>query len=224
MRATALHVGVNVSNTTPRMRAPIFWNGRFKFIPFVDKNCRSCPTYEDLGLADYVPSWCVDSTVHYDPEFKTFTYGDYSNIRTHCLRQLNKGDFLFFLSSLQYCLTHDKKRRPWIHPTWAFYIIGYFEIEEIYYDFELKDSKKLAKVKNNAHVRREYDKDFIVWKGSQNSKLLRAAVPISSRQAPTSEAQRIFNTSGGPRWWQKELISEDSLEELWDLIARFNTL
>lgn len=221
MHATALHVGVNVSNTIPKMRSPIFWDGTFKFISFVDESCKNCPTYRDLGLAMYVPSEYADSKVHYDPEFETFTYGDYSNIRTHALRQLTKGDILFFITSLQYHRTSDKERKPWIHPDWAYYIIGYFEIEEIYHDFELEDPQKLSAVQNNAHVRRVNDKNFIVWQGNQKSKLLRVAVPISNKQLPTSDAKRIFNAAG-PRWWQASLISGERLQQLWDLIPQFN--
>lgn len=206
MQAAFLHVGVNVSNTTPKMRAPIFWNGTFKFIPFIDKSCAMCPTYRHLGLAEFVPSRYADSKVHYDPEFETFTYGDYSNIRTHFLRQLKIGDYLFFLASLQYHSTPDKKRKNWICPEWAFYIIGYFEIEDVYHDFELVNPEKLSKVKNNAHVRRRYDTNFMVWKGSQRSKLLDIAVPVSNKQFPTSEAKRIFNLREGPRWWQRSVI------------------
>jgi len=151
---------VNVSNTIPKMRSPVFWDGTFKFIPFIDESCKNCLTYEDLGLADYVPSAYALTKVHSDPEFESFTYGDYSNIRTHAVRQLSKGDFLFFITSLQYHRTSDRERKPWIHPEWAFYIISYFEIEEIYRDFELKDPKKLFRVQNNAHLRRENDKNF----------------------------------------------------------------
>lgn len=221
MNAAALHVGVNVSNTIPKMRSPIFWDGTFKFIPFVDESCENCPTYRDLGLASYIPSEYVSSKVHYDPEFETFTYGDYSNIRTHSVRRLSKGDFLFFITSLQYHRTADRERKPWIHPVWAFYIIGYFEIEEIYNDVELKDPKKLSKVHNNAHVRRRNDKNFRVWKGSQKSKLLKVAVPLSNKLVPTSDAKMIFD-SKGPRWWQTSLISGERLQELWDLIGLFN--
>jgi hypothetical protein len=74
---------------------PEYSDGTFKFIP-MPENYPSAQswTYEELGLKEVVPdSW---KYAHNDPEFRSFTWGDYINKRTYLTRQLCKGDYVFF--------------------------------------------------------------------------------------------------------------------------------
>ena len=92
MRGVYVHIGANKGMGCP---CPEYSDGTFKFIP-MPENYPSAQswTYEELGLKEVVPdSW---KYAHNDPEFRSFTWGDYINKRTYLTRQLCKGDYVFF--------------------------------------------------------------------------------------------------------------------------------
>lgn len=115
VKAGIINVASNSSHDTLGGRGPIFGDGSFLFVPILE----SYPTeaswsYGDLGLLDFLPDWMdekgnpiEDIYSHYDPEFETFTFGDYPKSSdggrlNRKLQTLEKGDYLFFFASLDF--------------------------------------------------------------------------------------------------------------------------
>ncbi len=93
-----------------------------------------------------LPDWYP----HYDPEFKTFTYGEGSDRKARTLSNLVKGDLLLFYASLSPAIQQDPAKK---------YVIGYFEIENVY-NFKPQVGGKECRLeevpdelKFNAHLR-----------------------------------------------------------------------
>jgi len=232
-KALAVYIGACMSrNSMPRMRGYIFPDGKYVFIPQVSSNQHAPgPTYRDLGLDEYVHPSYYGLKVHYDPEFETFTYGEYVGKADPCtknLLQLKPGDYLFFVTSLQFS-PGSYRREWWVKLEWAYYIIGYFEIEEIFNHKDLNVAAVQHKLRNNAHIiAGDTRPDLVIWKGSERSAKLEYAVPISDKNIPTSLACEIFKVDLRkrirPRWWQTYLINENRLEKLWRLIKSINII
>jgi hypothetical protein len=116
-----------------------------------------------------------DQSIHFDPEFETFTYGDPTPPKAS-LRQLSAGSLLVFYAGLK---------------GWSFdcppalYIIGYFEVARAGVASSFSQAELTGMFRNNFHVMHsnvfENQKDRLVLvKGSANSRLLEKAVKISS--------------------------------------------
>ncbi|MDE0042668.1 MAG: hypothetical protein OXT74_11580, partial [Candidatus Poribacteria bacterium] len=123
------------------------------------------------------PATSPSENVHNDPEFATFTYGD--NVRMNGkggLRQLQEGDFLFFLAHLvPYADRYYKKNAQ-------FALVGYIEIAE---SLDNSDDPMFTSpaFNRNAHVRRWVNlpasfADYAVFKGSTDSRRFHTAVPF----------------------------------------------
>ena len=232
-KALAVYIGASMSrNSVPRMRGYIFPNGKYIFIPQVSNDQRAPgPTYRDLNLDDYVHPSYYGLKVHYDPEFETFTYGEYmgkADPYTKNLLRLKPNDYLFFITSLQFS-PGPYRREWWVKLEWAYYIIGYFEIEEIFNHKDISVAVVQHKLRNNAHIiAGDKRPDLVIWKGSERSAKLEYAVPISDKNIPTSLACEIFKVDLRkkirPRWWQTYLINENRLEKLWRLIKSINNI
>jgi len=232
-KALAVYIGASMSrNSVPRMRGYIFPNGKYIFIPQVsDDQHAPGPTYRDLNLDDYVHPSYYGLKVHYDPEFETFTYGEYmgkADPYTKNLLRLKPNDYLFFITSLQFS-PGPYRREWWVKLEWAYYIIGYFEIEEIFNHKDISVAVVQHKLRNNAHIiAGDKRPDLVIWKGSERSAKLEYAVPISDKNIPTSLACEIFKVDLRkkirPRWWQTYLINENRLEKLWRLIKSINNI
>ena len=232
-KALAVYIGASMSrNSVPRMRGYIFPNGKYIFIPQVsDDQHAPGPTYRDLNLDDYVHPSYYGVKVHYDPEFETFTYGEYmgkADPYTKNLLRLKPNDYLFFITSLQFS-PGPYRREWWVKLDWAYYIIGYFEIEEIFNHKDISVAVVQHKLRNNAHIiAGDKRPDLVIWKGSERSAKLEYAVPISDKNIPTSLACEIFKVDLRkkirPRWWQTYLINENRLEKLWRLIKSINNI
>ncbi|MDI6807351.1 MAG: hypothetical protein QMD14_06155, partial [Candidatus Aenigmarchaeota archaeon] len=104
-RIFIINVGVNASHG--KLKSPIFEDGSFVFVPIPERRNPTCtllPTYRSLfaNALEYIPESYYDVRVHSDPEFETFTYGDYptKKPRAALLKCIEKGDFLFFLARL----------------------------------------------------------------------------------------------------------------------------
>ncbi len=182
-----INVGMNTKYGLP---GPLFNDGTFRFVPIPEtKKVRNGlgETYRQLGLEDWVSN--PDNYAHNDPEFETNTYGDYRmskrgvRLRSANLFELNKGDFLFFFSSLS--KLRDRKRLK----VTGFYLIGFLEIEKI---FAPKEAKSSLEVRNNAHRRRENDSGYTIWKGTKRSTLFKTAVPMNRRSV-----DKYLRTSAG---------------------------
>ena len=182
-RVFIINVG---ANTRHRQQSPLFDDGTFEFVPIPSDNDEGL-TYADLRqfnspntplfdrFAD--PAISPSENVHNDPEFATFTYGDNLGPRGKgSLRQLQEGDFLFFLAHLvPYTNRYDKKYA-------RFALVGYIEIAE---RLDNSDDPMFTSpaFNRNAHVRRWVNSpasftDYAVFKGSTNSRRFHTAVPF----------------------------------------------
>lgn len=189
-RIFLVNVGVNASHGN--LRSPIFGNYAFEFIPIPERgrrvsspDCSTLPRYKDLttdngmDISQIIPRSYGDLRVHNDPEFGSFTYGDYPcfSPRAANLKRTEKGDFLFFLARL---VSHNNGS----FGKAGFYLIGYFEIEEILKNVKSRPNKTtLEAFGKNAHVLRglynqKYWDGFWVFKGSKRSQRFMHAVPF----------------------------------------------
>lgn len=227
MRGAFVHIGTNIGM---RSACPIFADGRFKYIPIPE----SYPsdeswTYEKLGLTEYVRSdWRY---AHYDPEFISFTWGDFINRRTYVVRKLGGNDFVFFISTLQYKGV-EAPLLSWIDPNWAYYIIGYFELQSpvpfLKNETYPVRNEIRANFENNAHVRRDpmkNPKPFCLFKGTQRSKILEPfPVPISRKNEPNDLAKAVLPSLNAerPRWWSNSIIEESGVQRVFQEIRLQN--
>jgi hypothetical protein len=215
MNIAMIRIGVDAG--CGGIQSPLFKDGSFEFIPIPENpDIISKYKYGSLigrkgrPLADYFPPRRRDSMalscVHCDPDWHTFTYGDYTGGPKSGLRKLEKGDILMFTCGLE---GWDFDSPP------AIYLIGYFvvTIAGTVSEFSLQDIKTLFW--NNAHVRgKRSKKDFTTWdgselilvKGSSKSRLLKKAVLLSnisrdSKNRPLKvlslRMQKIMGNFGG---------------------------
>jgi len=218
-----LHVGANTNPQCLGRQGPIFGDGTFKYIPIPEgKPSARCPTYDDLGLAKYIPSGKEKFYVHNDPEFKTFTYGDYldGRARTRQIAKLNDGDYLLFLASLRF-IKDEKERLHWVNPKWSYYVIGYFELDKKVPNVEKITPEIIKEFGNNAHVIRG-ESGFAIFKGNKNSTPLKIAVPFSDEIKPNDLAMKVLLEIKGLRWWGNELIYGERLSILLNEIKKKN--
>jgi Nucleotide modification associated domain 3 len=190
--------------------APIFEDGTFEYIPIpeVDPDSNESRTYENTKgrkgqpLAYYLPSRIKDSSMHFDPEFETFTYGDPTSKRKFLLK-LDKDDLLVFYAGLT----------PFRNSNFdeALYIIGYFTIDRIIDFNQLTESEaeEIAQnYRNNAHIKRSMDfQDLIIVAGNKDkSRLLDKAILISTHKpdkrgrpyhAVSPEMEELIGIHGG---------------------------
>ena len=181
MKAMLLRVGIDKG--TDGTLAPIFEDCSFEYIPISegDPKSKEDRTYKNtIGrsgkpLSTYLPEGIENRTMHFDPEFETFTYGDPTSKRKYLLK-LGKDDLLVFYAGLT--PFKNKKHKK------ALYIIGYFTIEKVI-DFNQLTRKEVKKCyqlyPNNAHLKRSYDtEDLVIVVGHEDkSKLLDKAILIS---------------------------------------------
>jgi len=207
MKAMLLRVGVDKG--TDGTLGPIFEDGSFEYIPVSegDSKSKEDKTYKNtIGrsgkpLSTYLPKSIENRTMHFDPEFETFTYGDPTPKRTWLLK-LEKGDLLVFYAGLTPFRNRKYKE--------ALYLIGYFTVEKVI------DFNKLSKSEtencyrlypNNAHLKRSYNiKDLVIVVGQKDrSKLLERAILISKTkynkngkpyQAVSDEMEKLLGISG----------------------------
>ena len=180
---------INVgANTSQPQQSPQFDDGTFEFMP-IPGGADEGLTYADLYQFNAPntplfnlftnPAISPSKKVHNDPEFATFTYGD--NLRKKGgLRQLQTGDFLFFLARLvPYAEQQFNKQNA------IFALIGYIEIEE---RFDTSDDPMFNSpvFNRNAHVMRWVNNpvsftDYAVFKGSINSRRFHTVVPFDRK-------------------------------------------
>jgi hypothetical protein len=148
-------------------------------------------------LVDYLPERLQarmrNQSIHSDPEFATFTYGDPTTPKAG-LRRLDEGDMRIFYCGLQ----------GWDFPSEpALYLAGYFEVLAAgraggFGAAEIEDL-----FGENFHIRHrdvfERQKGRLVLaKGSAQSRLLEKAVPMSALgQDVRGKMQEIFGSFGG---------------------------
>jgi hypothetical protein len=157
-------------------------------------------------------------TVHVDPEWETFTYGDPTSPK-RSLRHLQPGDFLVF-----YCGLHEwDAEQGWNGQRQAaLYLAGYFEVALAGMAGDFNKAALKTVFARNFHVRypsvfeRQKD-DLVLVKGGPGSRLFSKAHQISVAgrdragkplKVLSPAMQKVFGTFGGhvsiqrspPRW------------------------
>lgn len=166
--------------------APIFEDGSFEYIPIPegDPDSTESRTYMNTiartgkPLSYYLPKKIHDNSMHYDPEFETFTYGDPTSKRKYLLK-LDKDDLLVFYAGLTPFQTNNFNE--------ALYIIGYFTIDSVIDFNQLKDDEVehfSQEVSNNAHIKRTFSyNDLVIVSGDkEKSRLFEKGILISAKK------------------------------------------
>jgi hypothetical protein len=222
-----VHLRVGIDAGCGGIQGPLFEDGMFEFICIPDRKGVSVHTYGNMigrrgePVVRYFPEarkkLMAAQTVHVDPDWETFTYGDPTTPK-RSLRHLKPGDFLVFYCGLQ---EWDSERR-WNGSRPALYLAGYFEVTlaGMAGDFDKKVLK--SEFGKNFHVRypavfEQQKEDLVLVKGGAQSRLFRKAHQISSEgkdragkplKVLSPAMQKIFGTFGGhvsiqrspPRW------------------------
>ncbi|GEM_PF-6773031 len=193
MKIIGINIGAN--NQSPMGRGNFNSKDKtFCYIPLeeTDKQIRKF-TYRGLGM-DCIPEGLLDMPCHYDPEFKTNTYGhklrcDDKNILLD-KSLLNERFYILFYATLNIDNDLDK---------WDVFAVGYFEVEKIVdiRNLTRKEIFALKEFQNNAHLNRQTPKDpkkglSLLIKGNKNSRLFRQAIPFS-------DFQKLITTSSGKK-------------------------
>jgi len=189
MKAILIRVGADTKSTGSL--GPIFDNDTFEFVPIPeDKTSKENRRYNNTkgGCGKYY-SYFVDEQIrnekmHFDPEFKTFTYGDHTK---KVGSKFLEGDYLVFYAGLK-PYESNKQRK-------GLFIIGYFKIDRIFKYKDLKNEKFVKILKNNAHIKcKKGERDTIIIKGHPNeSKLLEKAIRISDYDKNYCYASKTFS-------------------------------
>jgi hypothetical protein len=230
MKVALVRVGVDTGSGG--IHGPLFQDRSFEYIPIPDDGFHIDErTYGNTRggkgryLVEYFPTKyrrakMANQSIHVDPEFTTFTYGDPTPPKAG-LRRLEKGDMLVFYCGL---VGWDFRTEP------ALYLIGYFEIQTAGYASSYTSNELQNLFGENFHVRHksvyEDQKDQLVLvKGNSNSRLLNKAILMSDRgqdkvgrplKVLSIEMQKIFGDFGGKisfqrsptRWVHKDYVEK----------------
>jgi len=223
MEVVLLRVGIDTGSGGTH--GPLFSDGSFEYIPIPDcfggkgvdqRTYGNIRGREGRTLVDYFPEGRRErfsrQSVHFDPEFETFTYGDPTPPKAS-LRRLSEGSLLVFYAGL--------KGWDFDCPA-ALHIIGYFEVAQAAFATSFGQAELAGTFQNNFHFMHgevfEDQKDRLVLvKGNANSRLLQKAVRISvvgkdRNGCPlhrlAEDMQNVFGDFGGntsiqrspPRW------------------------
>ncbi|KKM70342.1 hypothetical protein LCGC14_1441700 [marine sediment metagenome] len=125
--------------------------------------------YNGYPLNSYIP--------HFDPEFKTFTYGEGSQNKAKTLSSLKEGDILAFYMSLMPPFKNKAKGK---------FIVGYFTIETIF-DYRFGNQKLDYKfidnrIKNNMHIIRRDEEPVIAVGKKSESRLFEHALQFTDEK------------------------------------------
>lgn len=178
-------VRVGIDSGSGGIQGPIFRDNSFEYIPIPDNFGVDERTYgntrgrHNQHLIDYFPESrkkkFEQQSIHFDPEFETFTYGDPTRPKAG-LRKLELGDLLIFYGGFQ---GWDFPSEPALH------LFGYFEVILAGIASELGDVVAREHFHANFHVRHQFvymrQRDRLVLvKGGPGSRLLKKAVQIST--------------------------------------------
>ncbi len=215
MKIAMLRVGIDMG--AGGILGPLFKDGTFEYIPIPDEIGRDERTYGNttgrhgLKLIDFFPTAqkgrVSKQSIHFDPEFSTFTYGDPTSPKAG-LRHLEKGDLLVFYCGLE---GWDFKSPP------SLYLMGYFEILVAGRAIEFSSADLQSLFSENYHVRHrdayKQQKEYLVLvKGTSKSRLFKKATCISSTgqdrsgrplKVLSSTMQSIFGNFNGKISFQR---------------------
>lgn len=228
MQIALLRIGIDTGSGG--IHGPLFHNGTFEYIPIPDNSGKDEHTYGNTTgkygkkLVEYFPESrkanASNQSIHFDPEFVSFTYGDPTSPKAG-LRRLCQGDMLVFYCGLE----------GWDFKSWpALYLIGYFEILIAGKASEFSTREIETYFPHNYHVKHSdvYERQknaLILVKGSPQSRLLKKAICISETgedragrplKVLSSEMQKIFGDFDGKisfqrsptRWVKSQNISQ----------------
>lgn len=227
---------VGIDSGCGGIQGPLFKDGTFDFVCIPDNERVSVHTYGNMvgqdgrPHADYFAesrrAVMAKQTVHVDPEWNSFTYGD-PTLPKKSLRTLQPGDLLVFYCGLQKWDAEcgwNQKHRP------ALYLAGFFEVAlaGMASDFDKKMLK--AEFGINFHVRyrivfENQKEDLVLVKGGPGSRLFRKAHQISSvgndragkpLKVLSPAMRKVFGDFGGhisiqrspPRWVEPEFVDK----------------
>jgi hypothetical protein len=196
-----INIGANRNHWRKyHLLSPLFEDGNFRYVPAPEEGhdvssvCPRLPTYRELFKNDerilqlipdeYRGNKVCDIRVHHDPEFETFTYGDYpckqeGKGRAGKLVELEKDDFLFFFARL----TEIKSGKPTDKA--GLFFIGFFEIEQIKPRVTEISKELLQTYERNVHViRAQHDSQYLddgswLFKGSIESRRFQRPVKFT---------------------------------------------
>lgn len=215
MKIAMLRIGIDTG--AGGMQGPLFQDGSFEYIPIPDGFGKDSRTYGNTHgrhgrlLIEYFPEsrheQMAHKSIHFDPEFSTFTYGDPTRPKAG-LARLEPGDLLVFYCGLE----------GWgfLSPP-ALYLMGYFEVQAAGRSDEFSTNELETLFQENYHVKHrdvfeEQKGRLVLVKGSPASRLLNRAVCISSvgrdrRGRPlkvlSAEMQDIFGDFDGKTCMQR---------------------
>jgi hypothetical protein len=225
---------VGVDSGCGGIQGPLFADGTFDFVCIPDNKGTALETYGTILGRDHRPhveyfpkskhKSMTNQSVHIDPEWATFTYGDPTPPKCS-LRKLEQGDWLVFYCGLQrWDATEgfDKQHRP------ALYLAGYFVVESAGLAKNMDDQLVQNTFANNFHVRhpavyKDQRDRLVLVKGGSGSRLFRKAHQISTvgkDKAGTDlkilspEMEKVFGVFGGlnslqrspPRWVEPDCV------------------
>ncbi len=181
-----LRVGIDTGSGG--IHGPLFSDRSIEYIPIPDRFGGKGVDKRTYGntrgaagrtFADYFPKTrrekIRDQSIHFDPEFVSFTYGDPTPPKSS-LSELTKGSLLVFYAGLA---------------GWNFecppglYIVGFFEVARAGVATSFSAAELEDMFRNNFHVmHRNVFEDqknrLVLVRGSANSRLLQKAVKISA--------------------------------------------
>lgn len=230
MKMVILRVGIDTGSGG--IHGPLFRDRSFEYIPIPDQFQIDERTYGNtLGrrgqpLISYFPesrrTKMRNQSIHFDPEFRTFTYGDPTRPKSG-LRHLETGDILVFYCGLQ---GWDCPAAP------ALYLMGYFEVSAAGRVEDFHQSEVETLFAENFHVRhqsvfRDQKDGLVLVKGSPSSRLLDKAVLMSTvgrdaigrpLKVLSPEMQEIFGGFDGkisfqrspPRWVDSVFVTRSA--------------
>jgi Nucleotide modification associated domain 3 len=176
---------VGIDSGRGGIQGPLLKDGSFEFIPIDDRRGDSQQTYGNTRgvhgrrLIEYFPERLrdrlLDQPIHFDPEFKTFTYGD-PTVSKRGLLRLQPGSLLVFYAGLE----------KWPEKTDAgLYIIAYFEVTKVGLATGFSQTELEKEFGENFHVHHKnvlerQKSKLVLVKGGKGSRLLKKAQLISS--------------------------------------------
>jgi hypothetical protein len=215
MKVAMLRVGIDTGSGG--IHGPLFQDGAFEYIPIPDgfgideRTYGNTPGRRGQPLVTYFPESrqpkMQNQSMHVDPEFATFTYGDPSRPKAG-LRRLAAGDMLVFYCGLE---GWDHQADP------ALYLMGFFEIAAAGRAVDFPPDQVQEVFGKNFHVRHReiYErqkKELVLVKGTPASRLLDQAVLMSSvgrdragrpLKVLSPAMQEIFGSFGGKLSFQR---------------------
>ena len=225
MNVVLLRVGIDSGRGG--MQGPLFRDGSFDYVPVPDLEGCGPHTYGNTlsmrgrVLIDYfkgpIRESMINTPLHYDPEFVSFTYGDPHRPKKS-LSKLQMGDLLVFYCGLE---GWDFESEP------ALYLLGYFEVHKAGLRRDFTEGELQADFPQNYHIQYrhvENPKELVLVKGGPGSRMLKRAVKISSYgedkngvrlKVLSSEMQKVFGNFTDtnsiqrslPRWVPSAFVS-----------------